>query len=227
MRACSPPPRTRTPCIAAAGARSIPRQVIPNKRSVAALRCCEDVGFAFCAGDSSILRPRSERAQCSRRRCHAARGPENHPAFAVERVTHRERACTGSKRRTAAQRETLRSPLQSHLHSAHATPRNAVHHTPAPNPRRDEGQAHEGGGSDDLLACGGHTAEHSARWSAGRNVGQNAAQGRRQDLPMAFAVWRSLREEPHLCLDELERALDLRALFRGWQRISVGVEDKR
>ena len=40
--------------ISAANARRICGDVIPNKRQVAAFRCCEDVGFAFDARGGSL-----------------------------------------------------------------------------------------------------------------------------------------------------------------------------
>jgi hypothetical protein len=43
---------------------------------------------------------------------------------------------------------------------------------------------------------------------------------------MVRAAWRSLREEPHLGLDKLERAHDLRAKLRGRLQLAVGDEGK-
>jgi hypothetical protein len=45
---------------------------------------------------------------------------------------------------------------------------------------------------------------------------------------MALVAWRrSIRKEDRCSLRELERASDLRALLRGWQRIAISAEEKR
>ena len=45
-------------------------------------------------------------------------------------------------------------------------------------------------------------------------------------MPKVLAARRSLREKMSLGLDELERALDLRAKLRGRQQLVVGDEEK-
>jgi hypothetical protein len=50
------------------------------------------------------------------------------------------------------------------------------------------------------------------------------AKGRQRFFPTALVAWRSPPKEPRRSLDELEWALDLRALLHGRQQIPIGAE---
>jgi hypothetical protein len=55
---------------------------------------------------------------------------------------------------------------------------------------------------------------------------RNVAMGQQRFLLTVLAVWRSLGKKTRLSLDELERALDLRAKLFGRYQIAVGDEGK-
>jgi hypothetical protein len=145
-------------------------------------------------------------------------GPEAHPAFAVSRVRHTSHENTG----------TTRVQLRPYLHSAHVTPRHALHHTLGPAPCRPAGHVHISRCSGQSLTGFRHTAEHDAHWHTRRIICGNGDDGWQRLVPMALVAWRrSIRKEDRCSLRELERASDLRALLRGWQRIAISAEEKR
>jgi hypothetical protein len=123
------------------------------------------------------------------------------------------------------QHNTSRAPLQLHLHSLHATPRHTLHNhlSPAPHTVRHVHIGRRGGQS---TARERHTGEHEAHSPTRRIFNENGAEGQQRLLPADFVTPRSLHKKLRLGLQELERALDLRAKLRGRPQLAVGDEGK-
>jgi hypothetical protein len=68
--------------------------------------------------------------------------------------------------------------------------------------------------SGQSLARERRTGEHEAHWHTRRIIHKNGAEEWQRFLPTVLAAWQSLREKTRFSLDELERALDLRAKLR-------------
>ena len=85
---------------------------------------------------------------------------------------------------------------------------------------------HTGRRSGQSLARNRHTSGHEAQLHARRIFRKNGVEGRQSFLPQVLAARRSMRKKTRLGLDELERALDLRAKLRGRQQLVVNDEGK-
>jgi hypothetical protein len=146
-------------------------------------------------------------------------GPENQPAFPAARVKHTAHASTGAP---SAAHITARAPQQQHLHFLHASPRHTLHHHLSPAPPHVR-HVHIGRRSGQSLARERHTGEHEAHSPTRRTFRDNAAEGRQRLLPTV------MRKKPlvNVALDELERALNLRAKFLGRLQLAAVDDDDK
>jgi hypothetical protein len=175
----------------------------------------------FCnAGGSSSLHTRMKVAARLMRplRCAATHLKSSHRLLQQASNTQRAQTVAGKAQRTAQHARAL----QPHLHFPRATPRHTLHHQLSPAPRTVR-HAYIGRRGGQSTARERHTAENVAHSTARTILRENGAEGRRRCLPTV----QSLRKQPCLGLDELEREHDLRAKLRRRPQLAVGDEGKR
>ncbi len=197
----------KLPSVSLVDAISISNQMTKHRNAVSVFCRVQNVASACNAGGSSSLHTMNAAARLMQPlRCTATHLKTSQ--CLLQHVSNTQRT------------QALARQAQSHLHSAHATPRHTLHYPRSPAPRRPVHHVHTGRRGDQSTARGRHAGEHDATSPIGtqRRFRGNGTEGRQRLLPTV------MRKKPRLAFDELERALDLRAKLLG--RLQLAADDE-
>jgi hypothetical protein len=166
-----------------ADAGIIGSEVSPDKHTVTASRCIQDVGFDVYTSTGSSLHAMSEKSAEYLTMLMQFR--ETHLKI-IQRLLQSTSDIALASIGTTSARNKATAPLQSHLHSAQSTPRDTSHHTLSPAPCLAVGHVHLGGRSDQALAHSRNTTEHDVHWNIRRKLNERMAMGWQRLLPKAL-----------------------------------------